>query len=336
MTEELTSTPKRFLLRCRTLRQLTAGLGLGLAAALSASAQPYPAKLITFVVPFTAGAGPDVFVRAIAREIARDTGVTTIVDNKPGAGSVLAAQAVARAPSDGYTVLITGNVAFTGNPHVFKKLAYDPVADFTPVTTLAKGPMYLYINAQKLPVSNVTELLQLLRKNPDKYSFGYTSITGRLPVEVLQQSQGIKVLGVPYRSGNAALPDLVSGQIDMMFTDYSAWPHVTSGRLRAIGVTDLKRSPFAPELPTFEEAGVKGMDIGFWLGAYLPAHAPAPVVAKLHSLLSRAVQAQEVKAAYHAWGTFEFLQPLGELTQFQAKEATAWGRIIRAAGIQPE
>jgi tripartite-type tricarboxylate transporter receptor subunit TctC len=302
----------------------------------AASAQTYPTKAITFVVPFTAGAGPDVFVRAIARAIAQETGVPTLVENKPGAGSVLAAQTVARAAADGHTVLVTGNVAFTGNPYVFKKLPYDPVADFTPVTTLAKGPMYLYVNAQKLPVHSVDELLRLLRKDPHKYTFGYTSITGRLPAEVLQQTQRVQLLAVPYRSGAAATPDLVSGQIDMMFTDYSAWTHVASGRLRAIGVTDLQRSAFAPALPTFEEAGVKGMDIGFWLAAYLPARAPAAVVAQLHRLLAQAVKTQEVKTAYQAWGTSEYLLPLGGLAKFQAQESAAWGRIIHAAGIQPE
>lgn len=316
------------------LRAFTATLGI--ATALAASAQTYPAKLITFVVPFAAGAAPDVFVRTIARDIAREAGVPTIVENRPGAGSILAAQTVARAAPDGYTVLVTGNVAFTGNPHVYKKLGYDPVNDFTPVTTLSKGPMYLYVNPQKVPATNITELLQLIRKDPNKYSFGYTSITSRLPAEVLQQSSGVKILGVPYRSGASATPDLLSGQIDMLFTDFSAWTFVNSGKLRAIGVTDLKRSPYAPELPTFEEAGVKGMDIGFWLAAYLPAHAPAPVVARLHQLLSKATQAPELKPSYQASGTFEFLMPVGELAKFQAKERAAWGQIIRSAGIQPE
>lgn len=309
---------------------------LGIATVLAASAQDYPAKLITFVVPFAAGAAPDVFVRTIARDIAREAGVSIIVENRPGAGSILAAQTVARAAPDGYTVLITGNVAFTGNPHVFKKLGYDPVKDFTPVTTLSKGPMYLYVNPQKVPATNITELVRLIQKDPSKYSFGYTSITSRLPAEVLQQSTGVKILGVPYRSGASATPDLLSGQIDMLFTDFSAWTFVNSGKLRAIGVTDLKRSPYAPELPTFEEAGVKGMDIGFWLAAYLPANAPAPVVAKLHQLLSTAARAPELKTSYQASGTFEFLMPVGELAKFQAKEGAAWGRIIRAAGIQPE
>lgn len=309
---------------------------LGVAGALSAAAQTYPAKLVTFVVPFAAGAAPDVFVRTVARDIARETGVPTIVENRPGAGSILAAQTVARSAPDGYTVLVTGNVAFTGNPHVFKKLGYDPVKDFTPVTTLSRGPMYLYVNSQKVPATNVTELLQLIRKDPHRYSFGYTSITSRLPAEVLQQSSGVKILGVPYRSGSAATPDLLSGQIDMLFTDFSAWTYVSSGKLRAIAVTGLQRSPYAPALPTFEESGVKGMDIGFWLAAYLPANAPAPVVARLHQLLSKAGRAPELKLSHQALGTFELVMPMGELARFQAKERTAWGRIIHDAGIQPE
>ncbi len=318
----------------RAISAVIAALGAALGAGATAAA--YPARLITFVVPFTAGAGPDVFVRAIAQEVAKAAGVPAIVENRPGAGSALAAQTVAKARPDGYTVLVTGNVAFTGNPYTLKKLAYDPVADFTPVTTLAKGPMYLYTNPQKLPVANIAELLQLIRKNPGKYSFGYTSITSRLPAEVLQQSRGLKILGVPYRSGAAAVPDLVGGQIDMMFTDFAPWPHVASGKLRAMAVTDPKRSPYAPKLPTFDESGVKGMNIGFWLAAYLPAGASAQVAEQLQGLLAKAVRTSEVKSVYQATGTFEFVVPGAEMAKFQANESAAWGRIIRAAGIQPE
>lgn len=302
----------------------------------SVSAQGYPAKLITFVTPFSPGAGPDVYVRAIAAAVGQAAGVPAIVENKPGAGSMLAAQSVARATPDGYTVLITGNVAVTGNPHVVKKMLYDPVADFTPVTTLAKGPMYLYVNPKTLPVHSATELVALLRKSPGKYSFAYTSITSQLPAEVLQQSAKVKLLGVRYRSGASAIPDLISGQIDMMFTDYTPWAYVKSDKLRAIAVSDLQRSPYTPSLPTFEETGIKGMDIGFWLGAYLPAHTPAPVVARLHQLLAAAVKATDVQTASQSMGMFDFILPIGELAKYQAKESADWGRVIRSAGIQPE
>ncbi|CAN7759045.1 tripartite tricarboxylate transporter substrate-binding protein [Pseudorhodoferax sp. LjRoot39] len=311
----------------------------GLAAPIApvATAAPtYPHKLITFVTPFTAGAAPDVLVRALAAEVAAEAGVKAIVENKPGASAMLAAQSVARAAPDGYTVLVTGNVAFTGNPHVFKKLPYDPVADFTPVNTVAKGPMILYVNQRKMPVDNIASFVDLVRKNPGKFSFAYTSITSRLPAEVLRKSAGLDIVGVPYRSGNAALPDLVSGEVDMLFTDLSGMPFVQSGKLRPIGVTDAARSPFAPELATFEEAGVQRMDIGFWLGVFLPAKAPPEVVNRLNALLARAAATPAAKAANDRLGTVPTVLPAGQFGRFVVQESQLWGQIVRDAGIQAE
>ncbi len=321
--------------KLRPVALLVAGLA---SAALSTSvaAAGYPDRMLTFVTPFTAGAAPDVLVRALAAEVARTSGVQAIVENKPGASSMLAAQTVAKASADGYTILVTGNVAFTGNPHVFKKLSYDPVADFTPVNTVAKGPMILYVNPEKLPVRRISDFIELLRKQPGKYTFAYTSITSRLPAEVLRKSAGLDIVGIPYRSGNAAMPDLISGQVDMAFTDLSGMPHVRSGKLVAIGVTDTARSPFAPDLPTFEEAGVKRMDISFWLGAYLPAKAPADVVRRLGELLEKASRSAEATAAYAKLGTVPFFLPPGRFAKFQADESASWGQIVRDAGIQPE
>jgi tripartite-type tricarboxylate transporter receptor subunit TctC len=259
-----------------------------------------------------------------------------IVDNRTGAGSVLAAQAVARAAPDGATVLITGNVAFTGSPHVMKRLPYDPVADFTPVAGIARGPMVLFVNPESLPARGVAELLALLRGQPGRFSYGYTSITSRLPAEVLQQAASVTLVGVPYRSGAAALPDLISGQIDLLFSDFSAWSHVAGGRLRAIAVTGLERSRFAPGLPTFTESGIARMDIGFWLAAYLPARARPELVDRLQSLLTQALRAGAVQAALERSGTTEFVLPGPALARHQAAESDDWGRIIRAAGIQPE
>jgi tripartite-type tricarboxylate transporter receptor subunit TctC len=294
------------------------------------------AQSITFIVPFSAGSGPDGVVRALAHEVSVLSGRTAIVDNRPGASSVLAAQAVARARPDGATVLLTGNVAFTGNPHVMKRLPYDPVADFTPVTALTRGPMVLYVNPRKLPVAGVLELLQALQRDPGRYSYGYTSITSRLPAEVLQRAAGLKLVGVPYRSGSAAVPDLIGGRIDLLFTDFSAWPHVLGGRLRAIAVTDAQRSPYAPDLPTFAEAGMAQMEIGFWLAAYLPARAAPEAVGQLQSWLARAMKVAPVQAELRMSGTTEFLLPPRALADHQARESLIWGRIIYAAGIEPE
>lgn len=234
--------PRQGLARRRVLAAVALGAlcpcRLAQAQARDGAAAGAPRSL-SFIVPFSAGSGPDAVVRALAREVGAAAGVTVIVDNRPGASSVLAAQAVARALPDGATVLITGNVAFTGNPHVMKQLPYDPVADFTPVAGIARGPMVLYVNPEALPARGVAELLALLKREPGRYSYGYTSITSRLPAEVLQQAAGVKLVGVPYRSGAAALPDLVSGRIQLLFTDFSAAPHAAAGRLRAIAVTEL-------------------------------------------------------------------------------------------------
>lgn len=325
--------------RAWALRVLCIGLaGVDTCAPGLAHAQTTPSTSRTtiFVVPFSAGSGPDTVVRALAREMASLTHATVLVDNRPGAGSALAAATVAKAAPDGATVLITGNVAFTGNPHVMKRLPYDPVADFTPVTALSRGAMVLYVNSHKLPVNSVGDLLRLLRQDPGRYSFGYTSITSRLPAEVLQQAASVKLVGVPYRSGAAALPDLISGQIDLLFSDFSGWPHVAGGRLRAIAVTGLERSRFAPGLPTFAESGIARMDIGFWLAAYLPARARPELVSRLQLLLTQALRAGSVQAALERSGTTEFVLPGPALAKHQAAESDDWGRIIRAAGIEPE
>jgi tripartite-type tricarboxylate transporter receptor subunit TctC len=300
------------------------------------TAGEFPEKAISIVTPFTAGSAPDGYTRALANELSKAARVPVIVENRPGGSSGIAAQSVGSAKPDGYSLLISGNVAFTGNPHVIKKLPYDPVNGFVPLTTLSKGPMYLYVNPDKVKANTAKELLQQIKSDPGKYTFGYTSITSRLPAEVLQQAAGVKVVGAAYRSGAAMMPDLISGVIDFMFTDFSAWTHVSTGKLKSLGVTDDVRSPFAPNLPTFRENGIEGMDIGFWLAAYLPAQTPQPVVEKMHALLVQANQTPAVQAAMKASGTFEFVQPLGQLEKYQAKERELWGKIIKAAGIQPE
>lgn len=296
----------------------------------------FPDRPITFVTPFTAGSAPDAFSRALAQEVSKAAGVPVVVENKPGASSIIATQAVATARPDGHTMLISGNVAFTGNPHVLKTLPYDPVKGFTPLTTLSKGPMYLYANPDKVKARNAAEFVAELQKNPGKYSYGYTSITTRLPVEMLQQKAGVTVVGAAYRSGAAMMPDLMSGVIDFMFTDLSAMTFVEAGRLKSLGVSDSVRSPFAPNLPTFTETGVKGVEVSFWLAAYLPANAPAPIVDRMYALLVQAMKTPAVQLTLKNSGTFEFILPPGGLEKFQNDERDQWGVVIKAAGIEPQ
>ena len=321
--------------RRRFLPLLVGGI-FGGASAATARAEAFPARPMTLIVPFAAGSSPDALVRALAQELAKDTGQAVIVDNKPGASAILAAQTVAKAAPDGYTLLVSGNVAFTANLFTFRHLPYDPVRDFEPITALARGAMILYANPGTVPARNVAELVRLAKQRPGKLSYGYTSATSRMPAEVLQQAAGIQLGGVPYKAGYQALPDLLAGRVDLLFTDLGAMTYVKAGRLRALAVADVQRSSLTPEVPTFQESGVRGVDLTYWVAAYAPARTPPPVVQRLHSLLAKACQSADVHKAMAVGGTSPFVTPLGELQRFQAEEARKWGRVIRAAGIQPE
>ena len=299
-------------------------------------AQAYPYKTITLVTPFAAGSSPDALVRALAQELAREAGQAVVVDNKPGASSILAAQTVARALADGHTVLISGNVAFTANPHTFKQLPYDPVRDFEPITALARGPMMLYAHPGQVPSTNAAGLVAQARRTPGELSYGYTSATSRLPAEQLQQATGIRLNGVPYKAGYQALPDLLAGRIALLFTDLGALSYVKQGQLRALAVADAQRSPLAPEVPTFTEGGIRGVELPYWIAAYAPARTPEPVVQRLHGGLAKACESAEVQRAMAVGGTTAFVTAPGALQTFQREEAAKWGAIIHAAGMQPE
>lgn len=318
----------------RLLYAAAGALSLALAAPLAA--QTYPAKPITFVVPFAAGSATDQLARALGQPIAAETGQSVIVDNKPGANGFLGAQAVAKAAPDGHTVFITTNTTHAANEHLFKKLPYDPVKDFAPVTGLAKGAQIMVVNPS-LPYKTVAEFIAAAKKEPGKIAFGSGSSSSRIAGELLQQMAGIQLLHVPYKSNPLAITDLLGGQIQMMITDMATGlPQVKAGKLRALGVSSAKRSSLAPELPTIAEAGVPGYEMGFWFAAYVPANTPPAVVKRLNELLHRALTAAPVKALFEQTGFEAFPTAPEELARFQAAESRKWKEIIQRAGIEPE
>ena len=259
-----------------------------------------------------------------------------VVDNRPGASGFIAAQAAARAPADGYTVLITTNTTHAANEHLYKKLPYDPVKDFQPVTILGKGGQIMVVNPA-LPVNSVSDFIALARKEAGKRTFGSGSSSSRIAGELFQQMADVKLVHVPYKSNPMAVTDLLGGQIDMMITDAATGlPQVKSGKLRALGVSSSKRSPLAPDVPTIDEAGVKGYEMGYWFGAYVPAGTPAEVVKRLNELLVKAVASQEARQFYETTGTEPVSGTPQELANFQQAEAQKWGRIIKAANIEAE
>jgi len=299
-------------------------------------AQSFPDKAITFVVPFTAGSATDQLARALANAITADTKTPVVVDNRPGANAFIGAQLVAKAKPDGYTVLIATNTTHAANEHLYKKLPYDPVKDFEPITALGRGGQLMVVRPD-YPARSVGEFIKLAKAQPGKLSFGAGSSSSRIAGEMFKQLTGTYILAIPYRSNPPAVTDLLGGQIDVMFTDMATGlPQVKAGKLRALGVTPRQRSALAPEVPTIEEAGVKGYEATYWFAAYAPAGTPAPVVAKLNELLHKAAHSSAQAAFYQPTGTETYLNTPDELRKFQAVESQKWGRIIKAAGIEPE
>jgi tripartite-type tricarboxylate transporter receptor subunit TctC len=311
-------------------------LAVALAAAFGAQAQGYPSKPITLIVPFAAGSATDQLARALGQSMTTDSKQAVVVDNKAGASGMLAAQSAARAAPDGYTVLITTNTTHAANEHLYKKLPYDAVKDFAPITLLGKGSQVLVVRAES-PYKSVAELLAKAKQAPGKLSFGSGSSSSRVAGELFQQMSGTEILHVPYKSNPLAITDLLGGQIDMMITDMSTGvPQIKSGKLRALGVSTLKRSPLLPEVPTIDEAGVKGYDMGYWFAAYVPAQTPPAVIERLNALLVAGVKSPAAKSFYEASGTEPVTSTPDALAKFQQAETQKWGKVIKAAGIEPE
>jgi len=318
-------------------RLLSTALGILVVASCgTALAQAYPTRPVTFIVPFAAGSATDQLARALGNSITQETKQAVIVDNKAGASGMLAAQAAARAPADGYTVLITTNTTHAANEHLYKKLSYDPVKDFLPVTGLGKGGQVLVVRTDA-PYRSVADLVAKAKAEPGKLSFGSGSSSSRVAGEMFKQLSGTNILHVPYKSNPQAVTDLLGGQIDFMITDTATGvPQIKGGKLKALGVSTTRRNPLLPNVPTIDEAGVKGYDMGYWFAAYVPAGTPAPVVARLRELLVTGTKSSTAKSFFESTGSDAWTTTPDELGKFQVAEAQKWGRVIKAAGIEPE
>ena len=321
----------------RPIALAAAALSVVALSPLAAQAQDFPTKSITFVVPFAAGTATDQIARALGNGVTGESKQAVIIDNRAGASGFIASQFVAKAPPDGYTVLVTTNTTHAANEHLYKKMPYDPVKDFAPVAALGKGGQIMVVRPD-FAAKSVAEFVALAKKDPGKYSFGSGSSSSRMAGELLQQMADVKLLHVPYKSNTLAVTDLLGGQIDMMITDTATGlPQVKAGKLRAIGVSSAARSPLAPEVPTIAEAGVKGYEMGYWFAAYVPAKTPPAVVKRLNELLVKAARSEAAKTAfYEPTGTEVFTTSPEDLAKFQAGESQKWGRIVKAAGIEAE
>ena len=316
-------------------RQALLGAGAIALASSPVSAQAFPTKQITFVVPFVAGSGTDTMARLMGERLSATFGQQVLVDNKAGANGSIAATAVARAVPDGHTLMFTTNTSHAANPSLLKTMAYDPVKDFEPVALLGLAPFVLVVNPN-LPVKTFAELIAKAKAEPGKMSYGAGTSTAHVCGESMKRLAGIDVLRVPYRSAPPALNDVIAGQIDMTFIDIgTGLPHIRAGKLRTLVATDAQRSPHLPDVPTFRELGVE-FDLVAWYAIYAPAKTPADVVGKLNTTVNEIMASAEIKQRLDQFSVIVRTGPPAYLAEWTKSEIDKWARLSKAAGIEPE
>lgn len=325
--------------RRQALRQL-GQLGVwaaAIAAGGAARAQAaYPTKTVTIVVPFGGGNAYDQMVRYLADRLRDATGQAFIVDARQGALGGIAAAYVARAAPDGNTILFGANSTHAANVHLFKKLAYDPVADFAPVTTLATIPQVLVVSPT-LNVRNLQEFIALARSQPGKLNYGSSSATGRVASEAFRQMAGIDAVHVPYRTSAQAITDLVGGQLHFLVTDAALGiAQAQGGKVQALGISSARRVAGAPDLPTIAEAGLPGYEFNAWLALFLPARTPPEVVSRLAILTNDVVRSHGMLEYLGRLYAEPFPGDPESLRRLVEKDTARWGQLIKAAGIEAE
>jgi len=315
-------------------------LAIALAAPLpvAATAQDYPSRTVTVVVPFPAGGSVDGVARILVQKLNETVGQHFIVENRAGGASgIVGANAVAKAAPDGYTLMVSASVQVI-NPFLYKSVPYDVVHDFTPVTLLAEGPL-IVSTTPSVPANNLKDFFALVRKDPQKYTFGGTSLgsAGHLAIELLKHDAGLDTLVITYKGTAPALTDLMSGQIQLLADPMlSSLPLAQSGKIKALGLTSLKRAAAAPEIPTVEESGVKGFAFVSWYGLWGPKNLPADLSNKLQAEIAKVLALPDVKQRLNALG----FDPIGSGSeQFAAyirDEMAKYEKIITDAKIKAE
>jgi tripartite-type tricarboxylate transporter receptor subunit TctC len=297
----------------------------------------YPERIIKIVVPFAPGGGTDVVARTLAQEMARDLGVSVIVENKPGAGTIIGTQAVAVSEPDGYTLLM-GTFANAVNPSLNAKLPYDPHRDFAPVALVARSFNIVVVNP-KSEIKSIADLIAAAKADPGKLSYGTYGIgtSAHLAGELFKNLAKVDLTTVPYKGAAPAITDLIGGQIQVMFTTVaSAASLIEAGQLRALAVTSAERSPAFPELPTVAEAGVPGYAAESWYGLFAPARTPKEVIDRLNKSAAAAVQSEAFKRLGVNEGLVMVAQPAEELERYFRGEEDRWRKVIHDAGIKVE
>jgi tripartite-type tricarboxylate transporter receptor subunit TctC len=299
-----------------------------------AQAQNYPDKPIRIVVGYAAGGGNDIIVRVMQPEMQKGLGQPVIVENKPGAQSIIAAELVARSPGDGYTLLMGPSGPMTINPATYSKLPYDAQRDFTPISMICEFPLLVTVDA-KLPIRSVKELIEFAKANPGKANYASSAGIFQITTEMFNQRTGSKFVMIPYKSSGESVQALISGNVALTIVDPPpATGPLKAGTIRALAVTSPKRHPSWPDLPTMAEAGVPEMEVPVWTAFFAPAKTPPAIVARLQKEIARVVQTTEVKERFGQMG----LDPVGgtaeELRKRVAQDIAKWSAVAKAANIR--
>jgi len=301
-----------------------------------ARADDYPNHPITIVVPYTPGGSTEILARIVAQHLGPRLGQSVIIEDKPGAGTVIGATAVAKAAPDGYTLLMATPTPMAINVKVHKQLPYDPAADFVPLVMVAQAPFVLVVNPA-LPVHSVTELIAYAKQNPGRLSYGSGGVGAphHLYAALLASMTGIHMTHVPYKGSLPALNDVVGGHIDLMFCDVPpAAGMIKSGRVRALGVSTKARVSDFPDIPPIAEAGVPGFDVAGWFMVVAPAQTPPAIVARLHNEMKSLLATPEVKEQIVKLGLLPLESPsVDDMKAFVRSEIARWGKVVEAAGI---
>ena len=330
--------------RLRVRRGLLGGAGLALATAigltpLAVQAQPdaWPVKPVRLIVNFPPGSSPDVLARAISLPLYQALGQSVVVENRAGASGMIGADLVAKAPADGYTLLMTAGSTITTNPFIYPRIAYDTEKDLVPVAAAARIALFLVVRPD-LPVTNVKEFVAYLKANPGKLTYGSAgNATGlHLAGEMLKSQAGVYALHVPYKGASPALQDLLARQIDFYFDPGIALGQVRAGNLRMLGVATLQRSSAFPDVPTLAESGLKGFDAGTTHGFYAPAGTPPEIIARLNREINKILMLPAVRAQIATIGAEPSPMTPAQFATLMADDSKRYGAVIKERGIKAD
>ena len=319
-----------------TRRTLLASLAVAAAGALplGALAQNFPTKPITIIVPFSAGGTTDILARIVGQGLTTELGQSVVVDNKPGAGGNIGGSLAAKAAADGYTLLMGTVGTHAINQSLYKKIPFDPVKDFAPLSRVATVPNLLVAHPSQ-PFKTVKEMIAYAKANPGKITFGSpgSGASPHVSGELFKSMTGTDLLHIPYKGSAPAMTDLLGGQTSVMFDNMpSAIQHVRSGKLRPIAVTTAKRSPELPDVPTIAEAGVPGYEATSWFGMFAPAGTPKPVLDKLHAALIKVLNQADVKKKIAEQGGDVVAETPAQFAAFIQAESVKWGKVVKESG----